>query len=900
MIRALCAAVVLTWSTLSLAAESYPHGQLPDDITPTHYALDLTIVPDQTGFSGKVTIDIAIKGKSDVIWMHGRNMTVSSAAVIDSDGSTVPAAWTEIPDSDGVVKLVPAKPLRGPTAKIVVTYTAPFDKALEGIYRSDEGGESYVFSQMEPISARLAFPSFDEPRFKTPFDISLTVREAHVAITNTPDLKTEKLAGGMKRIQFARSKPLPTYLIAFAVGPLDVVEWQPIPKTALRDREIPLRGIAAKGKGSQIRYALENTAGLLTTLEEYFGTPYPFEKLDIVAATDFSAGAMENAGAIFYREPLLLMDENSSLSQKRRYVNVHAHELAHQWFGNLVTPVWWNDIWLNEAFATWMANKAATAWDTKGEYDRLTLEEALSAMSADSKTSTRRIAQPIETNDDIENAFDAITYEKGGGVLSMFEQYYGEDGFRKGIRLHMERHAYGVATARDFLQSIADANKDTKGVAAFESFLNEPGVPLVTASLNCRNGGADIALKQSRYLPSLGMKDAPAQTQIWKIPFCVSYGEGSNRQQQCDMIEQRSAKLSLKTKSCPAWVMPNADGAGYFRFTLDKKGWDALVAAADTLTDKEVLSVLDSLAASFQAGEMSAADYMSRVKVMVGRNNGNIAWDAAAAIAPELIWIKDVLISDKAEPQARAFITSLFGGLFANVGLDANTAMDKANATQTTLLRAPLINLVAVHGEQQPARGELAKRGAAFLGLNGDGKVHPEAVDANLVDQALSVAVKDLGAPAIDAIFKHLKTERDAITRSRMLGALNRSTDPAVTAKVRALALSGELRVNETPIVIYGGMGERTNVASAWAWFKANYESIMAKMPSFNRGNLVGVGGRFCSAAEREDYRKFFEDKVDDLTGAPRIYASTLESIDRCIALVEKQRASAEAYLSAY
>ena len=395
------------------------------------------------------------------------------------------------------------------------------------------------------------------------------------------------------------------------------------------------------------------------------------------------------------------------------------------------------------------------------------------------------------------------------------------------------------------------------------------------------------------------MKDVPAQTQTWKVPLCISYAEGSTRRQNCSLVEQRTTKVTLKSSTCPAWIMPNADGAGYYRFTLDKKGWDALIAAADTLTDKEVLSVLDSLSAAFHAGEVNAADYMDRIKALMGRNGGDVAWDAATVVAPELIWIKDVLVSEKSEPQARKFITEMFGPLYAKVGLDANTALDRDNLTQATLLRSPLVNMVAVQGKQQPARGELTKRGAAYLGLNTDGKIHREALDANLIDLALNVTVHDLGAPAANAIFTLLKSERDAITRSRMLGALTHSTDPAIAPKVRDLALSTELRVNEVPIIIYGSMSERANTAAAWSWFKANYDSIKKRMPSFNSGGLAGIGGRFCSAAEREDYRAFFEPRIADLTGAPRVFAATLETIDHCTAVVEKQRANAEAYFAA-
>jgi alanyl aminopeptidase len=883
------------------SADRYPSGQLETDVTPTHYTIDLTVVPDQETFTGKVMIDVKFDKPTDLIWLHGRDLKVTSAQVIDAGGAVIAATWSEIPDSDGVVRLALASPARGPSARISVTYTAPFNKQLEGLYRSQDGGDFYAFTQMEPISARYAFPSFDDPRFKTPYDISLTVREAHAAISNTPYVKLDALPGEMKRVQFATSKPLPTYLIAFAVGPFDVVDWAPIAKTAVRDREIPLRGIANKGKGARLKFALENTEGLLLAMEDYFGTPYPYEKLDIIAATDFAAGAMENAGAIVYREGLLLMDEDSSLSQKRRYVTVHAHELAHQWFGNLVTPVWWNDIWLNEAFATWMATKIAATWDPKGEYDRMTLQGALSAMSTDSRSNARRIAQPIESNDDIDNAFDSITYEKGGGVLSMFEQYYGVEAFRKGVKLHLDRHAWGNATAKDFLQSITDANSDTKGVAAFETFLNEPGVPMLSTRLSCSGKTPSVSVTQARYLPGPD-QPALAKTQLWKVPLCVSYGQGSERSQTCSVIENRINRVDLPGGSCPAWVMPNADGAGYYRFSLDQKGWSALTASVNSLTDKEVLALLDSLEAAFDGGELDVADYLDHVKTIMSRKGDSIGWDAAGSPRAKLTWIKDELVSEKSREAARGFIAGMYEPLYEKIGLDPTSAFDRSNPTQATLLRAPVVNMVAIQGRSPAARQELAKRAAAYLGIGADGKsdgrLHPEALDANLMEQALGIAVQDMGAPVVEAIFAFIKTERDGTVRSRLIGALMHTTDPAMAARVRALALSDDLRVNEIPIVVYGSMSERANVSAGWAWFKDNFDAIKIRMPGFGQGGLAGIGRRFCSARDRNDFKRFFEPKVGELTGAPRIFAGALENIDRCIALVEKQRLKADRYFA--
>ncbi len=895
MLRSLLAAVLLL-SASALAAERYPSGQLPDDVRPTHYKLDLTLLPDQENFSGTAEIEIALKQPTAEIWMHGQELKVSSALFTDADGANIDATFSEIPGSEGVAKLTLARPAQGPTGRVTFVFSAPFNKKLEGVYRTEDAGAYYALSQMEPISARFAFPGFDDPRFKTPYDIALTVREDHVAISNAPEAATERLDGGLKRVRFATTKPLPTYLIALIAGPFDVVTWQPIAKTAIRDREIPLRGIAGKGKGTRMRYALENTAGILTTLEDYFQIPYPFEKLDIIAAQDFSAGAMENAGAIVYRETLLLLDDDAPLSQKRRYASTHAHEIAHHWFGDLVTPVWWNDIWLNESFATWLANKTTSAWDPKGEYDRGSLRGALGAMSIDSRSSARRIAQPIETNDDIDNAFDGITYEKGGGVLSMFEQYYGVEAFRKGVQLHLQRHAWGNATARDFLQSVADASGDAKGVAAFESFLNLPGVPLVRAELKCDAKGARVDVQQSRFLPQTGrLRRTPPQT--WKIPLCIAYGDGQSRAQTCSLFEEPKGTIALETKTCPAWIMPNADGAGYYRFALDKARWDAIGIAANQLNDKEVLAVLDSLEANFANNELDARDYLTGVKALMARKDG-ATWDALRALTSRLVWIKDTLVTARMQPAAQQFIADVYGPRYQELGLDPTTALDRSNPVQATLLREPLVNMIAGQAGLPAARAELARRGAAYLGIGGDGKFHSEVIDANLIDEALDVAVQDGGAPVVEAILARLATERDGTQRSRLLGALNRTTNPALAARARALALSPDLRVNEVPGIVFGSMDERENKADAWAWFKSNYDAIKARMPSFTQGGLAGIGGRFCTLEERDDYKRFFERRVNELSGAPRIYATTLEAIDHCIALVESQRPAAERFFA--
>ena len=885
----------------ALAAEpDYPHGQLPTTVTPTHYALDLKIVPSDPTFSGTASIDVKLEKPTSLIWLHGRELNVTKAEVVDAGGAVIQATWTEIPDSFGVVKLALAKEAKGPTAKINVTYSAKFNENLEGVYRVNEGGEAYIFTQMEPFDARRGFPSFDEPRFKTPFDLKLTVRKNDAFTANAPVVKREELPGDLARITFQETKPLPTYLVALAVGPFDVVSWEPVAKTAVRDRPVPLRGFTSKGKGEQIKYALSHTGALLTTLESYFGIPYPFEKLDIIAAPDFSAGAMENAGAIVYREQLMLMDERSPLSTKRRYAVVHAHEMAHQWFGDLVTPAWWNDIWLNEAFATWMEHKVTDAWDPKGEYSRDGLRDAIGAMAEDSHYSSRRITQPIEGMGDINNAFDGITYEKGNGVIAMFEHYYGVENFRKGVQNYLNSHAYGTGTSREFFDAIGKANNDTKGIAAFESFTNQAGVPLVEAELVCDAKGVGVNVKQRRYFPASSTPNDGLKWQ-WKIPICIAYGDGTTRDQDCSLLEQQTARLPLKAKTCPKWIMPNADGAAYMRFALTDKGWNALLAAHDQINDREVLSALDSLSAALGSGRGDAAMYLDGVKAIFARSQ--VAWDIAQAPRSRITSIVDDIVPEDTKPAARKYVMDLYGPLYAKLGLDPTSAFDKSSPLEANLMRPIVVSMVATHGRDPAARKELAARGARYLGLTadgkpGDGKLHPEVIDANIVDTAVFVAAEEMAEPVFNAVTTHLKTERDGTIRQRLLYALNFITDKAVTPKVRAMILRDDLRVNERPQMIGGLATQKANVADGWAWFKDHFDALVKKTPLFGQERLVNIGGAFCSAAERADYVAFFDKRINTLQGAQRNYNAIQEEIATCMVLKNAQQAKVVNYLT--
>ncbi len=869
-------------TALAAGTDAPPLGHLPTWAQSESYRLSFKVDPKQETYTGKTVVKVKLGQPSDFIWLHGKDLTVSKVVVTDAAGKTHTGKYTVAAEKEGVARIDLGATLSGEIT-LAIDFTAPLNKQLQGLYKVSHEGIPYAMTQMEPVSARYAFPGFDEPSFKTPYDISLTIPADDQGVANTAQVKEEKAGAGWKTLTFSTTKPLPTYLVAFAVGPWDIVKGPDITPTAYRATPTPLRGIAAKGEGHRMQHVLGETNAIIHTLEDYYGFGYPFDKLDLLAAPDFSAGAMENAGLVTFRDWLLLIDPDSAAQYVRGSFNVNAHELAHQWTGDTVTMAWWNDLWLNEAFATWMQQKVTQKVHPEYRADLDRVRGAQGAMSNDSLVSARKIRQEITGNGDIETAFDGITYQKGAAVLGMFEGYVSEPVFQKGMRAYIQKHKFANATADDLVDAIAEAaGQGDQFKKAFNSFLDQSGVPYVATEVKTQGGKTVLELKQSRYLPLGSTGDA---NRVWGVPMCVRYATGNGASKvKCEILDKATGTMVLDGAAKNAWVMPNADGRGYYRFAQNKADLAALTKVVGTLTDAEQLAYADAVRASFQHGDLNAGDVLAAFKPLTASKVREVSTSPMGTIA----WIlQNEAVTDAQRARVRQWATDAYLPMLRELGYRKKAGEQDNDTLTRNTLAAFLAGDDVANAE---VRAELLKQGDAALRMK-DGHLDLDAADPDLLATSLGVAVQERGAPAVDALIAEIPKTSDPAKRNAMLDALSEAKSPALADKARNFALGKDVKVGEMAMVLSGSRDSQAARDDLWKWFTTNYDKIVARTGSFAGGRLPALGaGGSCSQAEADRLSAFFDkDRLSKVSGAERGLAQTRESILLCAALKDKQ-----------
>ncbi len=863
--------------------DELPLGRLPSDVKPLRYRLDLAIVPADERFHGTIEIDVELTKPRAAIWLHGLGLTVSSTTVTPRGKPAIAASYQQKHDG-GVAKLTLPAPLPPGRATLKLVFDAAYDKHQAGLYRSVRGDASYAFTQFEPVSARTAFPCFDEPAFKTPWEVSLTVPDGQVAIANTHEIAREPAEKGMTRVRFAPTEALPSYLVAFAVGPLDVVEAPPIPASSVRPAPLPFRAVAAKGRGKELAYAVAHTPAIVAALEDYFGIAYPYDKLDILAVPD-RTGAMENAGAITFREWLLLLDDSSPFEQKKSFAYVMAHELAHQWFGDLVTMPWWDDIWLNEAFATWMGFRAIHALEPSYMTEITELQGVLDTMGVDSLMSARQIRQPVAVNEEIHAAFDAITYRKGGAVLSMFERWVGPEKFREGIHKYLEAHRHGLATADDLLAALDGSTGKSVG-APFRTFLDQPGLPYLAVTPSCEGERAAVTIAQSRYLP-LGSKGDPNKS--WRIPVCLRYQSGAVHE-QCFLLEEASARVDLEAPGCPEWILPNADSAGYFAWSLPSE-WLAKLTGRGlaSLPVRERMGLGRAIRAAYSAGAVDGKAALEASLALVSDPHAEVSGVAMMYFQDAFRWLD----GDPLLPSVAKRVRAVYRPIYDRAGSEPK----KGEAMEQKLLRRAALSYLALLGDDAAVKKRSTELTRSYLGSGGDGKIHKDAMEADVVGVILQIAGESADPALYDALVTHIATAEDEELRGNLLRGASSPRNSELAAKARGLALDPLLRQSELLVPLMSQMAHPITRPATWAWVKLHIDELVERMPPRLAGYFPMIGAELCDVAAVDEVRQLFEPRLPRLLGGQRTLANAIEAIELCAARKQAQLPSLRKYL---
>ena len=851
------------------ALGTVPRGKLTDAARPTAYRIDTTFDPARPVFSGRTEIDVVLKAPSRFIDLHGRDLTMTKA-VATVGGKSYTGHWYDM-DPTGVARLVFDRPLPAGPMTLAFDYAGKVSESPSGLFHAEIDDKWYGWSQFESIDARAAYPGFDEPGFKVPFTITIRTPKGQSAVSNAPEVSST-VENGWQVHRFAPTLPLPTYLVAMMAGPFAMAEGS-VPADALRTKPLPLRIVSAQTNKAQLAYGLKNSQPIVQLLEKFFAMPFPYPKLDQITSP-VMGGAMENAGADNYADPIIVMDEGAPLGQKKTFGMVVAHELSHQWFGDLVTPEWWDDIWLNESFANYMGFTIGGQWRPDLKIGEGALADGFAAMSTDSLLAGRPIHQAITTNDQIDAAFDSITYGKGGHVVAMTAGFMGDAKFKQGVRSYMQAHKYGNATSKDFFAAMAKAAGDPRITTAMQSFTDQQGVPLITVS------GSDgkYTVSQSRYAP-LGV--TPPKT-TWGVPVCMRRGET----RKCQLLTAKSASFALGGTGA---LMPNASGTGYYRFEVPKAEWDRLIASADSLGSAEATALSDSLGASFRAGRANPQQLIALAEKLAVNPNSDAAGNAFANLGS----LRRAGFLDEAGLAGyRKWLGATARRDYETLGFDPRRGAYAGADPEVVQRREGMVSNL-LFAKDPTVEGKLADAAGAYLA--GDTK----ALDPAYMDDAFEAYIDRGGLPAAKLLGDRALDSDDPVFRPAAGRAVASSGNEEIARWVLNDSVDKRMRGPERIRSVLA-------VASTPETRDLGYDYLTEHLPDLMKSNagifiarnIPGVIAGYCSADKADDIARRFRPMFANTPGALEL-ERTIEQVRNCAALKDARGVELNAALAA-
>ena len=862
------------WMILALLPVLAVAQRLPYGLSAKHYGLTFTPDLQKAVFSGDESLEVEVNKTSNEFTLNAIELEFQEAT-ITQDNKTQVAKWSFAADKEQVTLTV-ADPLEPGPATIHIKYTGILNDKLRGFYLAKTKERNYATTQFESTDARRAFPSLDEPAYKSTFDITLIASKGDTAISNSAIASDTPGPGeGQHTIKFATTPKMSTYLVAMAVGDFECVEGSA--------DNTPIRVCGTPDKKPLSAAALRYAAEILKFYNQYYGIPYPFGKLDILGLPDFEAGAMENTGAIFYRESLLFIDDkNSSVDSHQQVFEVLAHEMAHQWFGDLVTMKWWDNVWLNEGFATWMALKPSQVLHPEWNANLDAVQATDQALTLDALVNTHPIRAKAETPEEINALFDPISYEKASSVLRMIESYVSPDVFRRGVNVYLRRFSYGNATAEDFWSALAAASGRPVD-KIMPTFVDQAGEPLLSVKSSCtappvvkatpaRKGKrsrrkpiqphpmTQVSVLQQRFWAN--PSGASKKEQTWMVPVCLKSG---GAKPFCQILSLKDQTLPLT--GCSPWVFVNGNAAGYYRTQYDKADLQKLISIAATeLTTAERISLLRDQSALVSSGQQSMGTYLDLLQA--------VSQDAQRAVVetylPTLDYVNDYVLPGTDANAFRSWVRSNFVPMMAKIGLTPNVS----ESPDTHTLRGDLVHILGQVGEDPETIRQASSLAQQYL-------QDPNSVDASIAKDALTVAARFGNEELFQQYVSAMRRMHAPEQFYNVSGTLAEFRDPKIVVKVLELAVSDEVRNQDAAGLISRVLTNTGDQKTAWEWVKAHWPAVEKKITMSSGPEIVNATGRFCSAEMNDDVQQFFaEHKVPS---AERALKQSREDIEGCV-----------------
>lgn len=847
--------------SVALCAAALPAGaqRLTGGVAPEHYSLWFAPDLEHETFRGRETITVGLSAPASSITLHAAEITFVGATITDAGGTQTAAV--RLNESAETATLTVARVTARGSATVQITYTGILNDQLRGFYLSRANGRKYAVTQMEATDARRAFPCFDEPAFKATVDIALMVDEGDTAISNGRELSDTPGPESHKHtLTFATTPRMSSYLVAMLVGDFEC--------RSGAAGVTPIRVCSTPDKLGLTAFALTAAEQQVAFYNTYFGITYPFGKLDIVGIPDFAAGAMENAGAITFRERLLLADEaTASVGVRRDVASVISHEIAHQWFGNLVTMKWWDDIWLNEGFATWAANKPLAAWKPEWHLDVNAAEETQTALALDSLRATRAIRTRVETPSEINEVFDPIAYEKTAGVLNMIEAYVGPEKFREAISSYLTKYSSGNAAGEDFWTEMTRVTEKPVN-RIMKSFVDQPGAPVLSVRTRCVGGATEVEVRQRRFVGAPAAANAAPPAQTWTLPVCVKSASGES---SCTLVTE--ADQTIRAPGCGA-AMVNADARGYYFTEYETGAVAALAGRTPPLTPAERVSLLGDEWRMVRAGRHDIGTYLDLAASFARDDTPAVVDEVAARLGYVLGYVAD----HGQQAPFQAWIRTRFGPALDAIGVDgAGGDADEVQSRRGTLLM--LLGAAAGDAAVQQRARELA---AGYL-------KDPASLSPTIVEPVLRVAAAGGDAALYDQFVARMKASTGSPEEYyRFFNALAAFRDPSLVARTLAFSLSADVRSQDAPSLVGQLLGHASSQEATWSFVTSNWQALADKVGVFQGVPLVvGSLGAFCTTERAADVKAFFD--AHPVPAAARAARQSLERIEACAALHARQ-----------